>query len=78
MVALIPAFAAAIIVPTSPFAYLVPMYGPAALVGQTAMSGGSVDASAMLLSIVGSLIGATIAFVLAFRLFNRERLLYSA
>jgi sodium transport system permease protein len=76
--ALIPAFAAAIVTPTGPLAYLIPMYGPAAMVGQVAIRGGDLDATALLLSIIGSLIGAAIAFVLAARLFDRERLLYSA
>jgi sodium transport system permease protein len=76
--ALIPAFAAAFVPPSSILAYLIPMYGPAALVGQMAVSGGIVDPTALVLSILGSLVAAVIAFFIAMRLFDRERLLYGA
>lgn len=74
--ALIPAFAAALVAPSSPLAYFIPMYGPAALVGQMAIKGGTVEALLVLLSIAGSLVAAAIAFVIARGLFDRERLLY--
>jgi len=75
---MIPGFAAAFIPPTSVAAHIIPIYGAAAVVGGMATSGGVVNPTAILLSVTGSLIGAAIAFVIALRFFNRERLLYSA
>jgi sodium transport system permease protein len=75
---MIPGFAAAFVPPASLAAYIIPIYGPAAVVGGMAISGGVVNPTPILLCIAGSLIGAGVAFVAALRLFNRERLLYSA
>jgi sodium transport system permease protein len=75
--ALLPAFAAGFIQPQSLLAYLIPVYGPAALVGQMTINGGILDAAALGMVIIGSLLAAVIAFVIAMRLFNRERLLYA-
>lgn len=75
---MIPGFAAAFLPPSSMIAHIIPIYGAAAVVGGMATSGGVVNPQAILLSVVGCLIGAVIAFVIALRFFNRERLLYSA
>lgn len=76
--ALVPAFAAGMIQPQSTLAYLIPVYGPAALVGQMTTNGGLLDPTALVFAILGSLGAALVAFLLALRLFDRERLLYSA
>lgn len=75
---MIPGFAAAFVPPISVTAHLIPIYGAAAVVGSMATSGGTVNSTAILLSVAGSLIGAAVAFGVALRFFNRERLLYSA
>lgn len=75
---MIPGFAAAFVPPTSVVAHIIPIYGAAAVVGGMATSGGIVNSTAVLLSVIGSLAGAVIAFGVALRFFNRERLLYSA
>jgi ABC-type Na+ efflux pump permease subunit len=74
---LVPAFAAAIVPPASTLAYLIPVYGPAALVGQMTTNGGILDAQALVLCTIGTLLGAAVVFVLTMRLFDRERLLYA-
>jgi sodium transport system permease protein len=76
--ALVPAFAAAILPPASPLAYLIPVYGAAGLVGKMTTNGGVLDGAALALCIIGTLAAAGVAFVLAMRLFDRERLLYAA
>jgi sodium transport system permease protein len=76
--ALVPAFAAAILPPASPLAYLIPVYGAAGLVGKMTTNGGMLDGAALALCIVGTLAAAGMACVLAMRLFDRERLLYAA
>jgi sodium transport system permease protein len=75
--ALLPAFAASVIQPQTLLAFLIPVYGPAALVGQMTINGGILDISALMVAIIGSLGAAVVAFVIAMRLFNRERLLYA-
>jgi sodium transport system permease protein len=75
---MIPGFAAAFVPPTTVAAHIIPIYGAAAVVGGMATSGGAVNPTAIVLSVTGSLVGAAIAFVIALRFFNRERLLYSA
>jgi sodium transport system permease protein len=75
---MIPGFAAAFVPPASVVAHIIPIYGAAAVVGGMATSGGIVNPTAILLSVIGSLAGAVIAFGVALRFFNRERLLYSA
>jgi sodium transport system permease protein len=74
---LVPAFAAAIVPPASTLAYLIPVYGPAALVGQMTTNGGILDAQALVLCTIGTLLGAAVVLVLTMRLFDRERLLYA-
>jgi sodium transport system permease protein len=75
--AIVPAFFAAFVPASSVWAFLIPIYGPAAVVGTLAL-GGVMPDYAVLFSIVGSLIAAAVGFVIALRLFNRERLLYGA
>lgn len=75
--AMVPAFVAAFAPATGAPAFLIPIYGAAAVVGALAI-GGVMPAGAVWLSIAGSLIAAAAGFVIALRLFNRERLLYSA
>ncbi|MEI2611427.1 MAG: ABC transporter permease [Candidatus Promineifilaceae bacterium] len=70
------AMAAAFVPPTNPALYLIPVYGTSAIVGKLAV-GGLVPGLWILLSVVGSLAAAAIGIVIALRLFNRERLLYS-
>ncbi|MDX2162601.1 MAG: ABC transporter permease [bacterium] len=75
---LVPAFAAAFVQPQNVLAYLIPFYGPAALVSQTAISGGVFPADALIASIAGSLIAAAVAFVVLRQRFDREKLLFAA
>jgi sodium transport system permease protein len=75
--AMAPAFAAAFAPAVSAPAFLIPIYGAAAVVGAMAIAG-VMPANAVLFSILGSLVAAAVGFVIALRLFNRERLLYSA
>jgi sodium transport system permease protein len=74
---MVPGFAAAFSPPSSLTSFLIPIYGSAGVVGEAARSGGAVDGSALLLSVIGSLVAAVVAFIIAMRFFNRERLLYS-
>jgi len=74
---MVPALAATFVPATNSLAFLIPIYGPSAVVGAMAI-GGVVPANAFLFSLLGSLAAATVGFVFAIRLFNRERLLYSA
>jgi len=75
-VVLIPLFAAAFVTPTESRAFLIPIYGPAAVVAKMAV-GGTLPDNAILFGIIGSLLAASVGIVIALRLFNRERLLYS-
>jgi len=70
-----PAMAAAFITPTNAFMYLIPIYGPAALVGRLAI-GTPIAVSEVAFAVVGSLMAAAVAFIVALRFFNRERMLY--
>lgn len=72
-----PAMAAAFAPPTSAILYLIPAYGTAAVVGHLATTG-SVPVAGLIMSILGCLILAAVGVVIALRLFDRERLLYSA
>ncbi len=74
--AMIPTLAATFVPPANLLAYLIPVYGPAAVIGQIASSGGVIDPAPLVMCIAGSLIAAAVAFVIGMRLFNRERLLY--
>jgi sodium transport system permease protein len=62
--------------PTNTLFFMIPFYGTAAVVGQLAVAG---TASAVIVigSIMGNLVAAAIGTLVALRLFNRERLLYS-
>lgn len=73
---MVPAFASAFAAPTNVLAYLIPIYGPAAAVGTVAI-GGPLPPLAVPLSILGSLGATVVGLVIARRLFNRERMLYS-
>ena len=73
---LIPIFAAAFVLPTESTAFLIPIYGPAAVVAKLAV-GATLPDNAILFGIISSLLAASVAMVIALRLFNRERLLYS-
>lgn len=75
--AMVPAFAAAFVQPASPLAYLIPVYGSSAVIGNLA-AGGVLPENAVLFAVLGSLIAAGVGFMLALRIFNRERVLYSA
>jgi sodium transport system permease protein len=70
------AMAAAFVPPTSSWLFLIPAYGTSAVVGVLAL-GGVIPANAVLFSIIGSLAAALAGVIVAMRLFNRERLLYS-
>jgi sodium transport system permease protein len=74
---LIPAMAGAFLPPVSTLLYLIPVYGTGAVVSTLATSGVIPD-GAILYSIIGSLLAAAVAIAVALRLFDRERLLYSA
>jgi sodium transport system permease protein len=68
--------AAAFVPPTTSVFFLIPIYGTAAVVGVLAL-GGVIPANAVLFSVLGCIIAATIGVSAALRVFNRERLLYS-
>jgi sodium transport system permease protein len=70
------AMAAAFVPPQNSLMFLIPIYGTSALVGSFTI-GGIIPTNAILFSTVGSLIAAFIGIVIALRMFNRERLLYS-
>jgi sodium transport system permease protein len=74
---MVPAMAAAFVPAKAALAYLIPVYGPSAAIGVMSL-GGTVSAEALLLSIASSLLAAAVSFVVALRLFNRERMLYGA
>jgi sodium transport system permease protein len=73
---MVPAFAVAFVTPTDAWGFLVPVYGPSAVVAGMAI-GSALPAFALLASIIGSLLASAAGFLVALRLFNRERLLYS-
>ena len=73
---LIPSMVAAFVPPTSNLLLLVPVYGTAAIVSAFAI-GSTIPTSSIILAAAGSLVAAVVAIVLALRMFNRERLLYS-
>jgi sodium transport system permease protein len=70
-----PAMAAAFITPTNTLFYLIPVYGPSALVSAMA-TGTQIPALAYVFAVMGSLAAAAVGFVIAIRFFNRERMLY--
>ncbi len=70
------AMAAAFVPPTQSVLFLIPIYGTSAVVGVLAQSG-VIPANAILFSVVGSLVATAVITIIALRLFNRERLLYS-
>lgn len=70
------AFAAAFLTPTQSVLFLIPVFGTSAVVGLLAL-GGVMPANAVLFSVLGSLIATAVVVVVALRVFNRERLLYS-
>lgn len=70
------ALAAAFLQPASTYMFLIPVYGTSAVVGVLAQSGVMPD-NAILFSVVGSLVATAVIVVVALRLFNREKLLYS-
>lgn len=70
------AMAAAFVPPTQSVLFLIPIYGTSAVVGVLAQSG-VIPANAILFSVVGSLVATAVVTLIALRLFNRERLLYS-
>ncbi len=72
-----PALAAAFLPPTSSVLYLIPAYGTSAVVARLATSG-RMPLDGLILSSLGCLLLAAIGVVIALRLFDRERLLYSA
>jgi sodium transport system permease protein len=73
--AIAPAMLAAFVLPTNVLMYLIPIYGPSALVGAMAV-GAPVPPLAYVLAIVGSLAAAAVCIAIGLRVFNRERLLY--
>ncbi len=70
------ALAAAFLAPTEPVLFLIPVFGTSAVVGLLAL-GGVMPANAVLFSVLGSLLATAVVVVIAMRMFNRERLLYS-
>lgn len=70
------ALAAAFLAPKSSVMFLIPVYGTSAVVGVLAQSGVMPD-NAILFSVLGSLVATAVITLIALRLFNRERLLYS-
>lgn len=74
---MLPAMAAAFAPPTSALLYIIPAYGTAAVVGHLATTG-RIPVAGLIMSIIGCLILAAAGIALALRLFDRERLLYSA
>jgi sodium transport system permease protein len=73
--ALIPSMVAAFVQPKDPIMYLIPIYGPTALVGSMA-TGTAIPPLAYVYAVVGSLAATIIGIVIALRVFDRERLLY--
>lgn len=73
--AMVPSMAAAFLQPTNVLMYLIPIYGPSALVGALAV-GTPTSPMAYVYAVVGSLVAAAICIPIALRVFNRERLLY--
>ncbi|MDQ5823142.1 MAG: ABC transporter permease [Chloroflexota bacterium] len=73
--AMVPSMAAAFVQPTNPLMFLIPIYGPSALVGGLAV-GTPVPAMAYVYAVAGSMLAAAICIPIALRVFNRERLLY--
>lgn len=71
------AMAAAFVPPTAAGMYLIPVYGSSAVIGSLAV-GGEVAWQHVALSVGGSLVAALAGVFFALKLFNRERLLYSA
>ncbi len=74
---MIAAIAAAFVPPSSTALFLIPIYGTSAVVGTLAV-GGVVPANAVLFTVIGSLVAAAVGIAIALKLFDRERLLYSA
>lgn len=74
-VALFFGFVVAFRPPASDLAYLIPGYGPVAVISKMTLST-PLPPTAIPYAIVGSLIGVVIGVRIALRLFNRERLLY--
>jgi sodium transport system permease protein len=72
---MIPAFAAAFVPAASALAYLIPVYGSAAFVSSLA-TGSPMPDLALLFALLGSLAAAAVAFVVALKRFDREKLLY--
>ncbi|HEX8598992.1 MAG TPA: ABC transporter permease [Chloroflexia bacterium] len=73
--AMVPSMAAAFVQPTNPLMFLIPIYGPSALVGGLAV-GTPIPPMAYVYAVVGSLLAAAVCIPIALRVFNRERLLY--
>ena len=73
---IIPSMAAAFVPATESTAFLIPIYGPASVVATMAI-GGTIPDNAMLFGVISSLFAASVGIVIALRLFDRERLLYS-
>lgn len=73
---MVPAMVAAFAPPTNSAAFLIPIYGASAVVSSMA-SGGIMPENAILFSTIGSFAAAGVTLVIAMRLFNRERVLYS-
>ena len=62
--------------PASDLAYLIPIYGPVAVISKSTLSAPLPDV-AIPYAILGSVIGVIVALRIALRLFDREHLLYS-
>jgi len=73
---IIPSMAAAFVPATESTAFLIPIYGPASVVATMAV-GATIPDNAMLFGVISSLFAASVGIVIALRLFDRERLLYS-
>ncbi|HLV36621.1 MAG TPA: ABC transporter permease subunit [Spirillospora sp.] len=63
--------------PEADLAYLIPLYGPVAVISRTTLSV-PLPPTAIPYAILGSVIGVVLALRIALRLFNRERLLYTS
>ncbi|MCB9008172.1 MAG: ABC transporter permease [Ardenticatenaceae bacterium] len=71
------AMAAAFVPPTgASLAFLLPVYGTSAVVSALTL-GGIIPANAVIFSIIGNIVATAVGIVIAMRIFNRERLLYS-
>jgi sodium transport system permease protein len=75
-VGLIAGFVVAFRPPQADLAYLIPIYGPVAVISKTTLSA-PLPAVAIPYAIIGSVIGVIVVLRIALRLFNRERMLYS-